>query len=188
MKEKIKGDINKLPPILQKVIYKTYRILSDISTKFHTLHQNIVSQRYLITKNTPASDPLTAQPPLELPNIDITIVTYNNGKWIKGFTESLLKQNYPLSKIFIYFVDNNSTDDTLDILTKETKKLIDNGCEINITKSNHNNVFGAGHNLAIKAGTSPFCLISNFYFFILLILVEVLKNGINNFNNFMLIN
>ena len=48
--------------------------------------------------------------------IDISIVTYNSGKWMDQFFNSLMNQSFPLSAINLYFTDNSSTDNTVEIL------------------------------------------------------------------------
>lgn len=46
-------------------------------------------------------------------SISIVTVTYNSSSHIKKYFESILKQNYPLNKVNIVIVDNNSPDKNL---------------------------------------------------------------------------
>lgn len=104
-------------------------------------------------KNTPIN-------PDNLPFIDLSVVTYNNGKWASQFFKTLKEQDYPLHKINLIFVDNSSVDETyrtLGALVNESKKLF-----ASITLKMATNIgFGGGHNSAITSGKSEFILISN---------------------------
>jgi GT2 family glycosyltransferase len=96
----------------------------------------------------------------DLPFIDLSVVTYNNGKWADQFFQTLKQQNYPLAKINLIFVDNSSTDNTyqkLDKLLNESKRLF-----ASVTLKLEPNIgFGGGHNSAIIDSHSEFILISN---------------------------
>ncbi|MBK8401204.1 MAG: glycosyltransferase [Propionivibrio sp.] len=50
----------------------------------------------------------------DLPFLDISLVTYNSSKWVSGFFKSLVNQDYPTSKIYVYIQDNHSNDDTVE--------------------------------------------------------------------------
>ena len=77
--------------------------------------------------------------------IDISIVTYNSGKWMDQFFNSLMNQSFPLSAINLYFTDNSSTDNTVEILENMKESYGDKFKSIVIQK-NVNNGFGNGHN------------------------------------------
>lgn len=102
----------------------------------------------------------TSSNPDDLPSIDISVVTYNNGKWAGQFFRTLKEQDYPLHKINLIFVDNSSVDETyktLESLVNESKELF-----ASITLKIEPNIgFGGGHNSAITSGKSEFILISN---------------------------
>lgn len=94
------------------------------------------------------------------PLIDLSVVTYNNGKWASEFFKTLEQQSYPLHKINLIFVDNSSTDETyneLDSLLKKNRHLF---ASVKL-KSEANIGFGGGHNAAIIGSNSEFILISN---------------------------
>jgi len=95
-----------------------------------------------------------------LPLIDLSVVTYNNGKWAGQFFKTLKEQDYPLNRINLIFVDNSSVDETyknLEALVNESKNLF-----ASITLKMEPNIgFGGGHNSAIASGKSEFILISN---------------------------
>ncbi len=71
------------------------------------------------------------------------LVNYNNYKDTIEAVYSLRKQSVPFHKILI--TDNNSTDNSFEILQKELQ--FDN---VIILQSNHNNGFAFGNNFAIK--------------------------------------
>lgn len=103
-------------------------------------------------------------PPLltadQCPRIDLSIVTYNSSRWIESFTASLISLNYPKTLLSVFFVDNSSTDDTLEKLQTSAQVLRAQGFEVTIQVA-PNNGFGAGHNVAIKKGNAPYCLVTN---------------------------
>jgi GT2 family glycosyltransferase len=92
--------------------------------------------------------------------IDLTAVIYNNSHWLDKYIASLVRQKYPSSKINIFFVNNGSTDHSLEVLysLKEKYKNVFNRFEI---IENKNIGFGAGHDSAVKSGKAEFILISN---------------------------
>lgn len=98
--------------------------------------------------------------PVELPLIDISVVTYNNTNWLGNFINSLHVQDYPLSLINLNFVDNGSTDDSL-LRLNEVKGQYE--AEFNLIEvySQSNKGFGAGHDFAIRKGKARFVLVTN---------------------------
>ena len=54
--------------------------------------------------------------------MDIVIVTYNSEKWIKRCLDSLLKAKALSSDLKLFFVDNHSSDQTVELLTAYEKK------------------------------------------------------------------
>ena len=98
--------------------------------------------------------------PKELPEIDISVVTYNSSKWIENFFKSLVEQKYPLNKINLFFIDNSSKDDTVRILEYYKLEKMNNLKSFSII-SQDNLGFGAGHDRTFKEGKSDFCLVTN---------------------------
>ncbi len=96
----------------------------------------------------------------ELPSIDISIVTYNSTKWINQFINSLITQAYPLAYINLYFIDHESSDDTLQKLEEAKKSYGDKFASWHIFQQD-NLGFGAGHDKAIQLSQSSLCLITN---------------------------
>lgn len=97
---------------------------------------------------------------LDWPILDVSIVTYNNGKCLPEFFASLKSQNYPLIKINLQVVDNSSCDDTCEILFRELDLIKPLLHSVNFIKS-ANVGFGLGHNQAIQCGSASFFLVTN---------------------------
>lgn len=93
-------------------------------------------------------------------NLDISVVTYNSSKWIVGFLESLMTQEFPLGKISIYFRDNGSVDDTLSQL--ENFQRLNNALFEGISIDVGSNIgFGQGHNCNLAKSKNEFLLVTN---------------------------
>jgi GT2 family glycosyltransferase len=120
----------------------------------------IVTQRCALTCDTMTMDPLSPPEPPVWSAIDISIVTYNSSRWIPGFVNSLIELDYPKNLLTVRFVDNSSTDSTLNDLHAVAPKLKAAGVTVEILQQ-PNHGFGAGHNTAISKGSSPFCLVTN---------------------------
>ena len=120
----------------------------------------IVDERCRLTATDLACDPLTAALPAEPPAVDISAVTFNSRKWIDGFVESLLNLQYPRHKLTLRFVDNSSTDDTLEVVRAAAARRTEAGVLTEVLVR-PNRGFGAGHNAGIAAGSAPFCLVTN---------------------------
>ena len=95
-----------------------------------------------------------------LPTILISVVTHNSEKWIAPFAGSLIAQDYPLDKIKLHFVDNASTDATVDKISDVFGANLPNFASFQITLS-ENEGFGAGHNIAITNDDSDFVVVTN---------------------------
>lgn len=87
-------------------------------------------------------------------DISIGIVTYNNSKIIEKTINSIVKNIEDKCEYIIYIFDNNSNDNTVELI----KKLNGNICVIE-TKENRG--FGAGHNKALGIINSKYHIIVN---------------------------
>lgn len=68
-----------------------------------------------------------------LPSISIIIPTYNSSRTLRRCLGSIASQHYPRDKIEILIVDDDSTDDTIDIAKEHNTKVLRNGahdCQI----------------------------------------------------------
>ncbi|MGD8234215.1 glycosyltransferase [Vibrio sp. TRT 1302] len=95
-----------------------------------------------------------------LPEIDLTIVTYNNGQWLDKFLGSLLSQNYPVHKLNLHFVDNGSTNNTFEQLLDAKEKLGGQFAGFSVYQR-ENLGFGAGHDYAVSQSTNELFLVTN---------------------------
>lgn len=94
------------------------------------------------------------------PELDLSVVSYNSARWIPGFLASLVAQHYPLNRIHLRFVDHGSRDATLSELNTYLAPLRDRFASVSVIEQ-ANLGFGAGHNRAIREGSSPYCLVAN---------------------------
>lgn len=144
---------------LRDRVFNFTGILPNSSANFPAIAA-LVAERCELTRAPMAVDPMCAPPLTDWPFIDISIVTYNSRRWIASFVDSLLALDYPKDRITIRFVDNSSTDDTESALRAVSPRLRDAGYTIDVI-CRPNRGFGAGHNVGIRAGRAPFCLVTN---------------------------
>lgn len=104
--------------------------------------------------------PVIVNESTDWPDLDLSVVSHNNGQWIRPFLTSLTEQNFPISKISFVVVDNESTDDTLNLWLAEKDILGDKFKSFTVIKSK-NLGFGGGHNTAFASSNSPFVMVSN---------------------------
>ena len=120
----------------------------------------IVEERCRMTRRLIKYDPLNAAPTQSLPRIDISVVTHNSSRWIKGFVDSLIALDYPKDHLTVRFIDNSSTDSTVEGLWAAALRLCAAGLKVDVSLR-PNRGFGAGHYVAISAGNAPYCLVTN---------------------------
>lgn len=95
-----------------------------------------------------------------LPSIALSAVTYNSSKWLASFEKSILKLDYPKHLLSIVFVDNSSTDDTLQRLNELKRRLIFSGISCDVM-TRPNKGFGASNNAGVAFSNASFVLITN---------------------------
>ncbi len=123
--------------------------------------QAIVEERWVISKKKFLETSTTQSAnTFNAVDIDISLVTYNSGKWLARFFASVERLDYPLSHIKIYALDNGSRDDTVSQLKELQKKLETLGIVMHVAQG-PNVGFGAGHNTNSKLGHAPLLLVSN---------------------------
>lgn len=101
-----------------------------------------------------------AQAPESWPEIDISAVTYNSSRWLDAFFTSLLEQRYPLDRLHLHLVDNNSSDDTVEKIETFLAQHGASFAETSLTRQK-NVGFGRGHNRALRDGSCKYCLVTN---------------------------
>lgn len=121
---------------------------------------DLVEERCAATRSAVVTYPPRAAEPDEWPRVDISVVTHNSARWIDGFAASVLALDYPLDRLAIRFVDNASTDDTVDRIGRVAPALRDTGAAVEVLRR-PNLGYGAGHNAGIRAGAAPYCLVTN---------------------------
>jgi GT2 family glycosyltransferase len=171
MKNKIKKIIRPIYqkfPFLKKLKFFIFRLKDSLNVKKYlptSSAQNklaldhLTERRFTYTENY-FSQLVSFDRNNTLPYIDISVVTYNSSKWVDQFINSLVSQTFPLDHINLYFVDNGSKDNTPQKLEEAKESNKDRFASWHIIQ--HGNLgFGAGHDRAIQASQSEFCLISN---------------------------
>ncbi len=99
-------------------------------------------------------------PPRCHDKVDASFVTFNSEKWLQGLLSSVESQNHDLRCIHLTFVDHGSGDGTLDFLKKYVREK--GGLFASFSVLEQPNLgYGAGHDCAIKATSSPWILIGN---------------------------
>ncbi|MBK7953303.1 MAG: glycosyltransferase [Candidatus Accumulibacter sp.] len=158
--------ITRLPPSVQgtltELLSGPQKVRSCLlySSANYAAITTIVDERCGLSCLPPWSDPLCAVLPADPPAIDVSVVTFNSSRWVAAFVDSLLALDYPKSKLNFSFVDNSSTDSTLAELRIAARCLESVGSAVTL-RSRPNHGFGSGHNFAIRAGSAPFCLVTN---------------------------
>ena len=89
---------------------------------------------------------------LNQPTVAAVIVTWNSSDYIEACLDSLLQQTYPLSTIFV--VDNNSSDDTADLIAERYPS-------VTLVRRLVNEGFACGNNIAIAGTKSDWVLALN---------------------------
>ncbi len=158
----LKWALMRCSPKVQNFIQYLLACFRGITQSRHNFKaiKEIVTHRYEKTKEKIVRDSVTSPCSQELPPVDISVVTYNSDKWVDSFVDSFIKLDYPKNRLNIYFVDNDSTDSTVDSLRTILPKLQDIGVKAEILQR-PNLGFGAGHNAAIAVGKAPYCLVTN---------------------------
>ena len=95
-----------------------------------------------------------------LPEIDLSVVTYNSGLWFEAFFESLAAQLYPLGQINLFVIDHSPDETCLDTL-EQVIHLIRQRFRSVALERRTNRGFGAGHNQTLGLGQSRYVLVSN---------------------------
>ncbi len=103
---------------------------------------------------------LTTGPISDLPEIDVSLVTFNSEQVVGALLDSILASSYPLGKIHLRVTDNSSTDGTILLIESRRAQLSQHLSTIDLVTS-PNDGFGAGHNRGIQRGSAPYLLVIN---------------------------
>lgn len=110
--------------------------------------------------------------------LSINIVVYNGVKFIPHLILSLKRQTF--KDFEIIFVDNFSTDGTLELMEKELKG---SDIEYKIIKNDANYGFAAGHNIAYKETQAQYFLLQNIDMYLMPDVLEKLVNFLDNYKD-----
>lgn len=154
----------RLPSIVKQPLRRIYQLLLRVKSFSRLSCDGKVAFNTMMgegsNNRTCKSTMLKVIPDDALPNIDISVVTFNSEKWVDAFFESLLASDYPLNKLHVVFVDNGSQDLTRQRIEQKVSEI--EMREIKFTIVCQENVgFGLGHNRGISEGNSEFVLVSN---------------------------
>ncbi|MBY0022423.1 glycosyltransferase family 2 protein [Paenibacillus polymyxa] len=90
--------------------------------------------------------------------ISIVIVNYNGKKYIKNLFDSLSKMDSTGLTYEIVFVDNNSTDDSIQFLTESYREVFPN---LKILETKKNLGFAGGNNYGVKHSEGEYVVFLN---------------------------
>lgn len=93
--------------------------------------------------------------------MDLIYVSYNSEKWIDNCFASILRSEFDLSKVFVYVVDNASTDQSLEKLQKIAADSADKLGGFEVIASQENLGFGKANNLGFRHGSSDIACFFN---------------------------
>ncbi len=93
-------------------------------------------------------------------SIEVVFVTYNSKKWLKGLFDSFEVTDLKDIDISLTFVDNGSSDDTLECLEEYKNKLVDI-LPVKIIKNDKNLGFGHGCNIGAFASNKQYLFFLN---------------------------
>jgi len=91
------------------------------------------------------------------PLVSVVVLNWNGQRFIAPFMTSFAKQTYPKESMELLFVDNSSTDHSLEYL----KKHYSDDTRIRIVLNNKNYGYAGGNNLGIKQAKGDYILVCN---------------------------
>jgi len=154
--------------ILPYARHQWRKIAEGLQTKLLMLHnssENTTALQALSKQRITVFDPAKPLGPpqpeaADWPEIDLSVVTYNSTRWIRSFIQSLVDQKYPLHKIHLCFVDHSPDEGTAQQIEQEFITLQGKFASLTLIRQN-NMGFGAGHDRALTALHSAWCLVTN---------------------------
>ncbi|MEO3945592.1 glycosyltransferase [Gorillibacterium sp. CAU 1737] len=94
--------------------------------------------------------------------MDLVFVLYNSSKWIDRCLQALLQLEGSRDELSLIFVDNGSTDDSVDRLMGYKEKALGAGFRNYLVHEGKENVgFGNANNVGARLGQSPYILFLN---------------------------
>ncbi|MBN2549201.1 MAG: glycosyltransferase [Anaerolineales bacterium] len=103
---------------------------------------------------TPSAAPLIAPETSHKPFVSIVIVNYNGAHFLPACLEALQAQTYPADCFEVLVSDNGSSDDSLDLLSR-------NFPWVKVLENKKNLGFASGNNVAIAAAQGEYIILLN---------------------------
>lgn len=141
-------------------LHQVWRSLPNSTQNVHALNASVPRRQNVLNSTGHKNWLSRSIPEHKLPAIDLSIVTHNSSRWIPAFLETLKELDYPADKLSLYFVDNASTDNTVELLESFKSSSTHDYHDVNVLKQG-NLGFGCGHDAAIQQGKNAFVLITN---------------------------
>lgn len=104
---------------------------------------------------------MTPTDPAAAPRVDVSVVTYNSAGHLDRLVESLAAQDCGAGSLRLVFVDNASSDDTVERLRALRAARGGAFAGFEIVENRRNAGFGRGHNAAQRDGRAPFLFVLN---------------------------
>lgn len=95
------------------------------------------------------------------PKVDVIIVTYNHKRFMRPLFEGLVKTDYPINSWSVHFVDNASTDGTVDEIKMLVEEYKSDLPETKVIESKENLGFAGGNNLIMKTSKANYVYLLN---------------------------
>lgn len=92
------------------------------------------------------------------PLVSVVVLNWNGKRFIDGFLKTLDQQNYPANRIELIFVDNNSSDDSVDYFRKSVEKT---DFEVKYVLNDSNLGYAGGNNTGMMVSTGDYILVCN---------------------------
>ena len=148
-----------LPKPVRRVLTATRNWISGRLLGFGNSSANFTAIQRIVAERSKLERSLSSGRRSEVP-IDISTVIFNDRRWLRTFSDSVIALDYPKRLLSLTFVDNGSSDGSLDLLEEIALELRRTGMQVSVVRHT-NKGYGAGHNVGIARGTSEFVLVTN---------------------------
>ncbi len=95
---------------------------------------------------------------LRRPRVDVMVVNYNGARWIDGFVDGLRRTSYPIERLRLIFVDNGSTDGSLEHAQRRAEEL---PFPTIFVQTGRNAGFSGGYAKAFECGQAEYYFVIN---------------------------
>jgi GT2 family glycosyltransferase len=91
--------------------------------------------------------------------VSVIIVNYNGSRFLIDLFNSLRNQTF--KDFEVIFIDNNSTDNSLELLDKNLENFSERSLQVKIVKASHNLGYCKGNNLGLKYAQGEYIVFLN---------------------------